>query len=106
MKNSEQLTKEYNQLKNEVNKTLSNLISQNLGKNLLNEDEIDDGEFGDTLTFIDDMSGESRDFHFVGIASGGEILTIDTEGDSIDGMKINQIELWAKLGMIEMLENL
>ena len=106
MKDSKQLKKEYDQVKNDVTKALSNLISQNLGKRVMTEDAQSCGEFGDFLTFTDSMSGANVDFHFVGIAEDGALLTVEEDGSEIEGMKIDQIEVWARIEMIEMLETI
>jgi len=103
MKNSKQLRKEYDQVKNDVTGVLYDLISKNLGKRVITEDEQDSGDF---LTFTDSMSGANKDFHLVGIGEDGELLTIEEDGTEIEGMKVNQIEVWARIDIIEMLEEL
>ncbi len=106
MKIAGKLQNEYDVLKAKVAGELSIAISRSCGKNVLDEDDLECGQHGDYLTFIDSFSGDSKYFHLVGISSDGDILAINEDGTPIEGMKLDQMELWAQIEVIEMLENL
>jgi len=104
---SEALNSKSNVFEGEVNMTLNAHISKNLGKSLFTPEQIEDGEHNEVyLTMVKD-NGDNCDFHFLGIDSGGNMLGIDTEGDSFHsgGLTINNILLRCKIEIIEMLEN-
>lgn len=98
MKKHEQLQKEYDKVKGEARMHLSNLISQNLGKEL-------DIEMEFCLTFMDSMTGEDIDFSWEGISEEGDLLCVNyNTGEDIEGIKIDMVHTWAVITMIEMLE--
>ena len=106
MKNSETLFSDYKNLEGKVNKVLNEQISKNLGKRVLEDDEIE--ESCEYVTFIDDLTGENIDFRFVGVDSGGNLLGVREDESFFDTgtLTINNILLRCKIEIIEMLESL
>ena len=106
MKNHEELEDQYHELKQEVDKTLSNLIVNNAGKRIITQREQEEGEYGEYLSYTNDLSGNDIDFHLIGIDEDCQLIAVDADGDSIDGMKFTQVQLWAKIAIVEILETL
>ena len=76
---------------------------------ILSKDDILDCDFGGFLDYIDELTGETRDFHAVRIdTKNGGIVGCTPTGKLIGGdlISVNQLTLNSKIDLLEMLNKI